>query len=66
LKIQGKNNVQLIMEGKLKQPYPLSEVIITVKGKTVDLAVAVSETHYHIDGKNYSGLLMYLLNEDKQ
>jgi hypothetical protein len=65
MNIEGKDKVTKVFEGKLKQPYPIPTGQYLVKGKEVDLPVIIGQAQFDIDGKSYSGVLAYLLNEDK-
>lgn len=62
MRIQGKDKVEVMVEAKYKQPYPVAtKNDYFVGDKKADLVCATDEVTLQIDGVPYKGVHVYLL-----
>lgn len=64
MKIDGHKKVEVYLEGKYRQPYPVVESKITVDGNDVDFAIATGQMRIEIDGVMYSGEMLICMNKE--
>jgi len=56
IKIDGHKKVEVYLEGKYRQPYPVVE--------SADFVIATGKTRIEIDGVMYSGEILICMNKE--
>lgn len=66
MKIDGHKKVEIYMEGKYRQPYPVVDSEITVDGDKADFVIATGQFRIEIDGVMYSGESLICMNKENR
>jgi len=64
MKIQNRGDVQVVLDARFKQPYPVLKDKVSLDGTEFSMAFQANEVALTIDGKQYTGGVYYLLDEE--